>query len=382
MATILVGTWAVRYPLGGVLSWTLQWIIGFARVGHRVFLLEKSEYPGSCFDPVRRVMSDDCSYGVRAVNDLLAQYGLSSHWCYADAKSQYHGLSEQEVESVFRSADVFVDIGSHGAWLPEARAAGLPAVLVDGEPGYTQMKMEKLQETGKQLPEYDHYYTVGLNVGLPGCTVPTAGKEWHTILEPAVVDLFSCGPAPSGAPFTTLMNWQSHAVFEYEGKSYGQKDVEFEKFLTLPSLTAVPLEVSLEGPRQAHDRLMEHGWRVTQAHETSASFDSFQQYVQQSRGEFSVCKNVFVETKGGCFSDRSVAYLASGRPVVLQDTGFSEHLPCGRGLFAVHTMDEAAAAIEQIVRDYERHSKWARELASEHFGASRVLQNFLDGLGL
>ena len=153
---------------------------------------------------------------------------------------------------------------------------------------------------------------------------------------------------PAEAPFTTVMNWQSHAPLEFEGEVYGQKDVEFEKFMDLPTRTGATLEISVAGARAPRERLARSGWRVRDAHEVTASYDSYVQYIHASRCEFSVCKNVFVATNSGWTSDRSAAYLSSGRPVVVQDTGFSAHIPCGEGLFAIRTVEEAASAIEAI----------------------------------
>ena len=147
MARIVVGAYMVRYPLGGMLSLTLQWLLGLRALGHDVYLVEKSAWPGSCFDPVRGVMSDDWAYGYGVVTRLLTRYGLEGRLCYVDADGAYHGLDRPVVEDVIRTADLFIDHGSHGAWFEEASHAGAQ-VLVDGEPGWRQMKMENW--TGKR----------------------------------------------------------------------------------------------------------------------------------------------------------------------------------------------------------------------------------------
>jgi hypothetical protein len=177
------------------------------------------------------------------------------------------------------------------------------------------------------------------------------------------------------------MNWQAHEALSFNGTSYGQKDVEFRKFIGLPRRTPALLEVAVAG-RVPRDELLGYGWRIRSAHEVTASFDSYHDYIRASKGEFSVAKNVYVATHSGWFSDRSAAYLASGRPVVLQETGFSEHLPCGRGLFSVRSVDEAAAALEAINGNYDQHARWAREVAREHLDARVVLARLLRELGL
>jgi hypothetical protein len=381
VARIVVGSYMVRYPLGGMMSWVLQYLIGFQQLGHDVFFVEKSGYTDACYNPSKDVMSDDCSYGTATLDALLARFGMRGRWCFVDAQENYHGLSRECVEAVFKSADLFVDMGTHGAWLPEAAETGL-RVLIDGEPGFTQIKMEKRLAAGEELPEYDYYYTVGSNIGTDSSPAPTARKPWRHMFHPVVVDLFPCYPARADALFTSVMNWQAHEPIEFNGVTYGQKDVEFGKFMALPRRTIVPLEIAVSGKSLPTAQLREAGWHLRNAHEVTRSFGSYAEYIRTSKGEFSVCKHVFVATNSGWFSDRSAAYLASSRPVVLQDTGFSEHLPCGRGLFAVRTVDEAAAAIEEINRNYARHATWARDIAVEFLDTPKVLGRFLHDLGI
>ncbi len=381
MARIVVGSYLVRFPLGGYLSWVLQWLLGFECLGHDVYFVERTDGPKTCFDPVAGVMTDDCTYGVATVDAFLRRYDLRDRWCFVDSAGLYHGLSRGRIEGVFRSADLFVDMGTHGAWADEAGHAGL-RVLVDGEPGFRQILMERALAAGERLPSYDHYYTVGRNLGTAACSAPTAGRRWRPIFDPVLVDLVAPEPPPDGAPFTTVMSWQAHHPIEFEGRTYGQKDLEFAKFEMLPRRTRAPLEIAVAGKEVPTERLLAHGWRVRDAHAVSRSYEDFLRYIRASFGEFSVCKNVFVAMNSGCFSERSAAYLASGRPVVMQDTGFSAHLPCGRGLFAVRSVEEAAAALDEISRDYERHSRWAREVAAECLDAPRVLAGFLRELGI
>ena len=381
MARIVVGSYMVRYPLGGMMSWVLQYLVGFQRLGHDVFFVEKSGYMDSCYDPAKNRMSNDCSYGVTAVQTLLKRFGMQDKWCFVDAQEHYHGLTRDRIVAVFKSADLFLDMGTHGAWLPEAAATRL-RVLADGEPGFTQIKMAQQVAAGEVLPCYDFYYTSGSNIGTSKSIAPTAGREWRCLCHPVVTDLFRYEPVHRYAAFTTVMNWQSHRPIEFNGTTYGQKDVEFAKFIDLPSRVSIPLEVAVSGKRVPTIQLRSAGWQVRDAHEVTLSFDTFCDYIRSSKGEFSVCKQVFVAMHSAWFSDRSAVYLASGRPVVLQDTGFSAHLPCGRGLFAARTVDEAAAAIEDITAHYEQHAQWAREIAVEYLDAAKVLRRFLSELGI
>ena len=381
MARIVLGSYMVRYPLGGMMSWVLQYIVGFQRLGHDIFFVEKGAYPQACYDPEQDVMTDDCTYGTRAVNELLARFGLEGSWCFVDVDGVHHGMQRPDVEEALRTADVFVDMGTHGAWMEEASGAGL-RVLIDGEPGFTQMKMAKREAAGETLPRYDRYYTTGRSIGTDRANAPTAGREWGTLFHPVVTDLFEPSPPPPDAAYTTVMNWQSYPPLEYGGSVFGHKDVEFAKFMELPRMVTPPLEIAVSGEEVPQTELVTAGWRVRDAHEVTQSFDSFRSYLAGSRGEFSVCKNGYVATGSGWFSDRGAAYLASGRPVIQQETGFSRHLPCGEGLFAVTNAEDAAAAIEEIEGDYGRHSRAAREIACERLEAKTVLRAFLAELGL
>jgi hypothetical protein len=381
MANIVFATYFVRYPLGGILSNALQYMLGMQRLGHDLYVVEKAGYPDSCFDPARNQMSDDCEYGVRVAGELLARFGLADKWCYVDAHDEYHGMARERVARAFRDADVFIDYGSHGTW--NAEAADVPCrVVIDGEPGYRQILMEQAVDAGASVPEYDHYFTNGLNIGTGASSAPTAGLDWGHLFHPVDVRLFQSAPPPAGAPLTTVMNWQSHDPLRYDGLALGQKDVEFERFSHLPELVSTPLEIAIAGKDAPRAELERMGWRVRNGHDVTISYDSFVDYIASSLGEFAVCKQVFVALRTGWFSDRSAAYLASGRPVVLQETGFSAHLPVGADLFAVTTADEAAAAIEELSGDFARHSRCAREIAAEFLDAPVVMRRLLEAIGL
>jgi hypothetical protein len=177
------------------------------------------------------------------------------------------------------------------------------------------------------------------------------------------------------------MNWQSYEPVEFDGTCYRHKDAEFLKFVELAGRCRAPLEVAISGSAPK-DQLAAAGWRIRRAHEVTHTYDSFLEYICASRGEFSVCKSGYVVSNSGWFSDRSAAYLALGRPVVMQETGFSAHLPTGSGLFAVQNVDQAAAAIDQIESDYSRHARAARQIAEEYLDARRVLRTFLDEVGI
>jgi hypothetical protein len=379
LARIVLGSYMVRYPLGGMMSWVLQYLVGLKQLGHDVYFVEKAGWSESCYDPSKEIMTNDCTFGVGVVNALLKRHSLGDEWCFVDYYGKYHGLERSQIESVFKEADVFIDMGTHGTWHEEASHASA-RVTIDGDPAFTQIKMiRELDEN--DLAAYDWYFTTGRNLPAGWSSVPEAGVDWLPIFHPVVTDLFEHSSAP-GTAYTTIMNWQSYERMEFDGVVYGHKDMQFPKFEQLPQLVDPPVEVAVSGAGVPTQRLEEIGWSVIDAHRVTASFDVFRHYISSSRGEFGVCKHGYVRSRSGWFSDRSAAYLASGRPVVLEETGFSDHLPCGEGLFAVSSLEEAVMAIEEIENDYGRHSRAARAIAKEHLEATSVLKAALSEIGL
>jgi len=379
MARVIVSAYVVRLPLGGYHSWILQWLVGFKRLGHDVWFVEKSGWSKSCIDPATWKGSDDCTAGVAAWHAVLSRFGLGERWCFVDAAGTYHGASRAEIEAVFRSADLFVNHMPDCEWAEESQWAGHRA-FIDGEPGMTQVRIITQAELGRPMMAYDSYHSVGLNVGTAASTVPTVNRMWQPIVDPVVLDLFDVVAPPPDAPLTTVMSWKAHPDFEYDGVTYGSKYLEFPKIEDLPSRTTVPLELAVSGLMPIPE-LKAAGWRVRDSVEATRTFDLWRRYIAHSRGELTICKNYFVAMNTGFFSDRSAAYLASGRPVIMQDTGFSAHLPVGEGLFAFRTGDEAVAAVEAVRSDFGRHSRAAREIARQYLDAGKVLSALLDGAG-
>jgi len=381
VATIVLTSYMVRHPLGGVLASNLQFIWGFTRLGHEVYVFEPAGYPKSCFDPIRYVSGDDCSYGVEAVRRELRSVAETERLCFVDSEGSYHGLDRRAVQDVFSRCDLFIDRGDHRAWVQESAAVPV-RVLVDPDPGYRQVRLFDELQRGDALPKYDAYYTYGYHIASGRSPAPTAGLRWRHVFHPVDTERIAPAPRSPGAPFTTVMNWTSHKPVCFAGKSYGMKAVEFEQYLDLPCRTPAALEVAVEGKNVPYEQLLKHGWRVRSAIEVTTTLSSYLDYIRQSAGEFSVVKEVYRALDVGWFSDRSAAYLAMGRPVVVQDNGLDGVLPSGEGLFSVKSLNEAAAAIETIRSNPERHQRAARDLAVEYLDTSLVLGRFLAELGI
>jgi hypothetical protein len=381
MARILFSAYMVRYPTGGMMSGALQYMLGLARLGHEVTLVERAGWESSCWNPSTREESDDCAYGVDVVDRFLRRFGLE-RFCYLDIDGRQHGTVAGHIDEAFERADAFVEFGCIGEWAEEMAAVPVTA-FIEGEPGRRHIELELERRRGVPPTHYDHYFTNGCHVGTPASGSPTAGLEWVPVVSPVDTAPHLHAPPPRGSTFSTVMNWQALHPVEFEGVRYGQKDVEFANFETLPSLAPdARFAVAVSGPATPRARLEELGWHQLDADDVTISYDSYLRFLDASLGEFSVAKHAFVALNTGWFSERSGVYLARGRPVVVQDTGFGEYLPTGEGLFAVRTVDEAAAAVEEVLRDPARHSRAARELAREHLEAASVMAGVADRMGL
>lgn len=363
----------VRHPLGGHSWHHLQYLVGFLRLGHSVTFFEDHGWPGSCYDPSRNEMTDDPSYGIRFLQDLLRPHGLENDWCYLAADGAGLGLSRVELAQRCRESDVYFNL-SNVNWIPELEVCRR-RVLVDTDPAFTQIGGFGM---GGPFERYHRLFTYGENVHGPFCEMPTAGKKWLPTRQPVVQDLWPVTPGSVDAPWTSVMNWSAYGDRTFEGRVYGQKDREFSPFFSLPRLAQQPMELAVSAPPEIRGRLLDGGWRIADPLAVTQTPASYQRYLAGSRGEFCVAKHGYVSTRCGWFSDRSAAYLASGRPVVVQDTGFSAFLPCGQGLLHWRTPAEAAAALENVNANYAAHCAAARAIIDAFFDSNTVLTDLLD----
>jgi hypothetical protein len=291
-----------------------------------------------------------------------------------DAAGKWHGLQRDEVKNLCGRAD-FVLCASSTTWLEELRECHT-RIFVDIDPGFTQFKMSPTPNTscaGYASPyDFNFHFTFGERIGKPDCPIPTRGLQWYPFRQPLARELIQSRYTPETKRFTTVMSWTAYGSVDYEGVTYGQKNIEMFKFLDLPHRAGKIFEIALGGGAPAQ-KLEATGWIITEALAATWNVDAYLNYLGNSRGEFSVAKDGYVKTRCGWFSDRTVAYLASGKPVIVQDTGFSEFLPCGEGLFAFQTMNDVVGAVKKIKKDYERNCRAARRLAEEYFDSDKVL---------
>jgi hypothetical protein len=218
-------------------------------------------------------------------------------------------------------------------------------------------------------------------MGSPGCTVPAAGRNWLPARTAVATRLWDATPGGPLLPLTTVMHWGAWEDYEYHGRVYGHKNRELERFLGLPSLNDRKFLLAIGGGAAPVARLVAAGWEVVESADVTRDIDVYKSFIAGSYADFGVAKHAYVASRGGWFSDRSTCYLASGRPVLHQDTGFGEWLPTGEGLFAFRDQDDVLAALAELDSDYERHSRAARAIAEEYFEASVVLGEMLDAAG-
>jgi hypothetical protein len=320
-------------------------------------------------------MSDDASYGVLMLRDAMQRFDLAERWVYRDARQTYHGLPACEAHEAIIQSDLLVNL-SGVTWFDGFEHI-TRRVFIDEDPAFTQFRATRDNEYRNLLKSHQHLYSYGHNIGQPACTIPTGELCWQPGCQPIVLGEWQTQFDVRYESFTTVMSWNAYGNVEYEGEVYGQKSHEFPKVMGLPHRVQQRFELAVSGEDVPTRELAERGWMISDPLWVSRTIDSYRNYIQRSRGEFSVAKQAYVKTRSGWFSDRSAAYLASGKPVVLQDTGYSSWLPVGEGLLSFTNLDEAAAAVEAVNSDYVRQCRGARLIAEEYFDAHRVLGEML-----
>jgi hypothetical protein len=360
--------------LNGGNAWVvLNWILGLEKLGFRVYFVEQIGREG-CVDATGAVTAFENSANLAYFDQVTEQFGLSdSAALIYEGGQKIHGLTYAELLGVAEAADLLVNVTGHLTLEPLMRRLRRK-VYVDLDPGFTQF-WHVTGDAGARLDGHDFYFTVGENVGTPACPIPTGSIRWRPVRQPVVLEHWPV--SGEGDRFTTVATWRGpYGPVQYGGKTFGLKVHEFRKFIELPERVPHTFEIALAiHPAEERDLglLRRHGWCLVDPRVVAPDPAAFRRYVQGSAAEFSVAQGVYVETESGWFSDRTVRYLASGKPALVQDTGFSRNYPIGDGLVAFRTLDEAVAGVERIAGDYDRHCHAARSLAEEYFDSDRVL---------
>jgi hypothetical protein len=373
----------VRCPLGGMAWHHLQYILGLNRLGHDVFFVEDSgDSTWACYDPDRQTNGPDPGYGLRFIAELFDRFGLGDRWIYHDALGgRRYGSYAARLMEICQSADLLLNLSGSNLLRPWGEAVA-ERVYVDTDPGFTQVQHLTDAKRRQRAEQHTTFLTFGENICRPSCSVPDDGLPWQPTRQPVVLDCWEVAPPSPNGPLTTIMQWDNtlqSVPREYAGRRYGRKAVSFMPFLHLPRQSGHVFELALSGADVlTREQLRSAGWSLRDPLEPTLNIWTYQNYIRGSKAEFSVAKEGYVTSGSGWFSERSSAYLASGRPVIVQDTGFSTWLGTGEGVLAFRSPEEAFEMLEELNANYALHCRRARELAVEFFDSRAVLQRLLD----
>jgi hypothetical protein len=376
---ILVSGRIADPPGQGGATWAvLQYLLGLRELGHDVCFVEAIAPPqlGSA--------DADLEHSVNAAytSRVLSSFGFASQWALlAAGTTETAGLEYTAL--LARRFDVHINL-SGCLHEPELTDAIPVRIYVDLDPGFTQV-WHAVDGHDVGLEGHTHFATVGSAIGTPECRVPTGAIDWHHTLPPMVLSHWTPGAPITRPAMTTVANWRSYGSTEYDGVAYGQRAHSFRSFFELPRATAVALApaLAIDSAECADLIALAHGgWTLVDPALVADTPDSYRDFVRASRGELSIAKSGYVASRCGWFSDRSACYLASGRPVVAQDTGFGRCLPTGDGLLAFTTLAEAVDALERVDADYDRHAAAARRIATDELDSAIVLGALLCHAGV
>ena len=372
------------YPLAGVTYQFLHYLIGLRRLGYDPYYVEDSgRY---VYDPRINDFSPDGSGNVGAVAPVLEAHGFAGRWAYRGhyPGGQCYGMTEAEILALYREADAFLNV-TGAQELREEHMSVPKRIYVESDPFACQVKVSQGDDpTIRALAAHQVIFSFGENLRAPDCDTPVERFQWLPTRQPVVVDLWEGGARTGGTSYTTITTWHNEGkTVRYRGEEYfWTKDREFMKFLDLPRRCQASFELAIGSDPKVETLLSAHGWRPVDSLPISRDVESYRGYIQGSRGEFTAARDQYVRPRTGWFSDRSACYLAAGRPVITQETGFSKFLPTGEGLFGFTTMEDILAAVEAIERDYPGSCRAAREIAAEYFEAEKVVGSLMSRAGL
>jgi hypothetical protein len=378
--TIVVGGYIVAYPLGGMTWHHLNYLLGLHELGHEVWFLEDSGSYSYPYNPVTWQSSADSTYGREYLERTFARYGFPKRYCYySQFEDAHYGLSKSELNDLLKRADLLLCV-SGVTPMREDRPRPRRTAVIDTDPVFTQLRMMHDAELLGYYRQFDATATFGRLIGTPDSTLPTHDFNWIGTNQPIALRHWPMTATQSKA-FTTIGKWEhtTDRHLEYDGRRYlSSKGVEWMKMLDLPRRVPWKMSMGMQAmPPATASEFSDHGWNLVDAEKSTLSCEAFGDFIRDSAGEFTVAKEIYTGLPSGWFSDRSSAYLASGRPVVTQASGFDRWLPTGEGLFSFSTMNEAADALNKIAGDYPSHAAVARKIAENHFDSKKVLAELL-----
>lgn len=374
---VLVLGYLVRGPMGGMAWHYLHYLLGLHRMGHDVWFLEDSYDYESCYDPRTHEINADPTFGLAWGSDVLERIGLGGRLAYWDQHTErWLGPAAPRALELCASADLLINISGYNPIREWTRAVP-HRLMLDTDPAFTQVRHLTVPEDAAAARDHTAFASFGERVGTEGCEIPDDGLPWVPTRQPIVMDAWPYVPPPAEPRLTSVMQWKSYAEREYDGVVYGMKNESFKPYFDLPAHAGPVFELA-SGQGTPRQFLEQRGWGVRDSTQTATDPWAYQRFIRESTGEFSIAKHGYVISRSGWFSERSACYLASGRAVVAQETGFSRVLPTGAGLLAFDDFDTALAGVEAVLADPVGHGRTARELAAECFDHERVLAPLLD----
>ncbi len=364
-----------KLPYAGMSLFNLHYAAGLQDLGYDVYYIERSEHPWEYYDPDADAATDDPSCALEYLCRILPEYGIGEgRFSLLDRHNQCHGGGWPALREALGRADFLLTLAVP-TWFDEMALCGR-RMFVDGDPIFTQAAM--LDGEAPAIEHYDTLFTYGVRLGMSGCTIPSAGRRWIPTRPPVATKRWQVCPIPTcPLPVTALLHWKAGGDIIVQGRNYGHKDREFERFVDLPTRSSRQFVLAVGGVAPL-DSLRGHGWTIVNPLTATRTVAAYQEFIAGSWADLGIAKHAYVASRSGWFSDRSTCYLASGRPVLHQDTGFTGWLPTGTGVLPFTDLADVLDALRRLELDYVQHARAARRIAEEHFEATQVIGRMLD----
>ncbi|HYS95550.1 MAG TPA: hypothetical protein VEL08_03395 [Chthoniobacterales bacterium] len=375
-------------PIAGVIWQHIHYVVGLQRLGHDVYYIEDSaRLP---YNPETFEVNDEFDYAAKVLDRLAGEFDFKNRWAFCARYLKNNptaGLPLKKIRRLYRDADAILNICGTQEFNEDLLKSDR-IIYVESDPGVEQIKIDQgVKSTIDYLSRHHALFTFGENVGTKKFPVPRHGFKWHATRQPIVTHLWKTNRRPKRAVvFTSIANWSTSGLKDitWRGRKYlWSKSREFLRFAAAPKRAGETFELATNiQDLSAREKFERNGWRLVSPLQMSIDYWHYRDYIQQSKGEFTAAKDQYVRLNTGWFSDRSACYLAAGRPVITQETGFTKNYGGDAGLLAFRSLGEIADAVKKINADYPKHSGAARQIAREIFEAEKVLKSLLDRAGI
>jgi hypothetical protein len=375
-------------PIAGVIWQHIHYIVGLQRLGHEVYYIEDSaRLP---YNPETFEINNEFDYAAKLLKRVAREFDFEGRWAFCARylrRNPTAGIPRKKIRNLYRDADAILNICG-AQELNEDVLEAKRLIYIESDPGVEQIKIDqRVRSTLNYLRAHHALFTFGENVGTKKFPVPTHGLNWLSTRQPVVTDLWKTNRSHArAAVFTSIANWSTSGLKDitWRGRKYlWSKSREFLRFVAAPRKAGETFELATNiQDARTRSRFLRNGWRLHSPLQLSVDHWLYRDYIRRAKGEFTVAKDQYVRLNTGWFSDRSACYLAAGRPVILQETGFTKNYGSKAGLFGFRSLGEITEAVQMLNRDYARHSRVARQIARELFEAETVLKSLLDRAGI